>query len=90
MKVEDLSFSAKTEITATRNEYIHGLLVYFQCEFSKTKGPVRFSTGPFDEYTHWKQTIFYLHVSIRYPIKTSHYCPFSGLHHSESWRKNTN
>jgi len=61
VKVEDLSFSAKTEIVATRNEYIHGLLVYFQCEFSKTKGPVRFSTGPFDEYTHWKQTIFYLH-----------------------------
>jgi len=60
VKVEDLSFSAKTEIIATRNDYVHGLLVYFQCEFSKTKGPVRFSTGPFDEYTHWKQTIFYL------------------------------
>ena len=26
MKVEDLSFSAKTEITATRNEYIQHLL----------------------------------------------------------------
>ena len=22
--------------------------------------PVRFSTGPFTEYTHWKQTVFYL------------------------------
>lgn len=22
--------------------------------------PVQFSTGPFTEYTHWKQTVFYL------------------------------
>ena len=62
MKEEDLNFSVKTVVQAMRNEYIHGLVVYFRCDFSKTQGNVRFSTGPFDEYTHWKQAIFYLKV----------------------------
>lgn len=60
VKVEDLTFTRQFEVTATRNEYVHALVVYFNCEFSKTKGKINFSTGPFDEYTHWKQTIFYL------------------------------
>ena len=57
-----MSFTSSFKIVATRNEYVHALLMYFTCEFSKTKGRVRFSTGPYDEYTHWKQTIFYLKV----------------------------
>ena len=62
VKVEDLSFTSSFKIVATRNEYVHALLMYFTCEFSKTKGRVRFSTGPYDEYTLWKQTIVYLKV----------------------------
>lgn len=27
---------------------------------SQLHKPVRFSTGPFTEYTHWKQTVLYL------------------------------
>jgi len=60
VKVEDLTFKSNFSLTATRNEYVHALLFYFKCEFSKTKGRISFSTGPYDEYTHWKQTIFYL------------------------------
>lgn len=60
VKEEDLNFSVNTVVQAMRNEYIHGLVVYFRCDFSKTQGNIRFSTSPFDEYTHWKQAIFYL------------------------------
>ena len=35
-------------------------MAYFDCVFSKTRGPVAFSTGPDAPYTHWKQTVFYL------------------------------
>ena len=62
VKEEDLNFSVNTVVQAMRNEYIHGLVVYFRCDFSKTQGNIRFSTSPFDEYTHWKQAIFYLKV----------------------------
>ena len=62
VKTEDLTFSSEFKITASRNDYMHAFLCFWSCEFSKTKGRIRFSTGPADEYTHWKQTIFYLKV----------------------------
>lgn len=58
--VEQLDFSFPFTLTATRNDYLHALVCYFDIEFSKCQPPVRFSTGPFTEYTHWKQTVFYL------------------------------
>jgi len=39
---------------------VHALVAYFSVEFSACHTPVRFSTGPRSEYTHWKQTVFYL------------------------------
>lgn len=58
--VEDLTFTSDIKLRASRDDYVHALLCFFSCEFSKTKGRIRFSTGPADEQTHWKQTIFYL------------------------------
>eukprot|EP00934_Nitzschia_sp_Nitz4_P006177 Nitzschia sp. Nitz4//scaffold50_size126154//101663//103028//NITZ4_003700-RA/size126154-augustus-gene-0.130-mRNA-1//-1//CDS//3329553743//6167//frame0 len=57
---EDLVFSAPFELNVTRNDYVHGLVAYFECAFTQVHKPIGFSTSPFCRYTHWKQTIFYL------------------------------
>lgn len=57
---EDLEFTSKFRINAQRNDYIHGLVAYFECAFTQVHKPIGFSTAPFCRYTHWKQTIFYL------------------------------
>lgn len=60
VSVEDLAFNVPFSITATRNDYCHALVVYFDVTFSACHTPIWFSTGPMDNYTHWKQTVFYL------------------------------
>ncbi|CAK9293539.1 unnamed protein product [Gordionus sp. m RMFG-2023] len=60
IKIEDLNFSAPFFLRAKRNDYIHGLVTYFTVEFSKSHTKIILSTAPEEEYTHWKQTIFYV------------------------------
>lgn len=60
VKVEDLAFQSDFSIQATRNDRIHALIVWFDIEFGKCDVPIKFSTGPHANYTHWKQTVFYL------------------------------
>lgn len=60
MDVSEVDFTAPFEISATRDDFCHALIVYFDITFSKCHKPVHFSTGPHARYTHWKQTIFYL------------------------------
>ncbi|KZO98777.1 protein arginine N-methyltransferase [Calocera viscosa TUFC12733] len=57
--VEDLTFSAPFTVTATRNDYVHAFLAWFDINFGSIHKPVKFSTGPHAKYTHWKQTVFY-------------------------------
>lgn len=57
---EQLDFSAPFTLTINRDEYCHAFVAYFTVEFSKTHTKLMFSTGPRSEYTHWKQTVFYL------------------------------
>lgn len=45
-------------LTATRDDTLHALVVYFDVAFGPSG--VAFSTAPWAEYTHWKQTIVYL------------------------------
>jgi len=56
----DLNFTSQFKLTASRNDYIHAFVAYFDIEFSKCHKPVYFSTGPRARYTHWKQSVFYL------------------------------
>jgi len=56
---EDLQFEAQFELTATRNDYVHAFLAWFDISFACTHKKVSFSTGPHAKYTHWKQTVFY-------------------------------
>ncbi|KAI9638054.1 S-adenosyl-L-methionine-dependent methyltransferase [Dioszegia hungarica] len=56
---EDLTFKVPFELKATRNDYIHAFLGWFDISFSCCHKPINFSTGPQAKYTHWKQTVFY-------------------------------
>lgn len=56
----DLDFSIPFTLFAKRSDWLHAMLVYFSCTFNFGTKPVTFSTGPFDKYTHWKQTVMYL------------------------------
>ena len=58
-KESDLSFASDFVLKASRNDYVHGLVAYFECAFTQVHKAVGFSTAPFAKYTHWKQTIFY-------------------------------
>jgi hypothetical protein len=60
VKVEDLTFASPFRITFNRDDYCHALVAYFDVEFSCCHKPLKISTGPHNEYTHWKQTVFYL------------------------------
>jgi len=58
-KKEDLTFEAPFSLTATRDDYVHAFLAWFDICFECTHKKVKFSTGPHAQYTHWKQTVFY-------------------------------
>ena len=61
--VEELEFSTKYSVKMKREDAIHGIVTWFDITFGGMKNEVRFSTGPFAEYTHWKQTVFYFEGS---------------------------
>jgi protein arginine N-methyltransferase 1 len=60
VKVDDLSFKRPFTIKATRTDYMHAFVAWFDVEFSKCHKPIILSTAPHLPYTHWKQTIFYI------------------------------
>lgn len=62
VKVSDLSFKVPFKLEAKRQDWINGLIAWFDIKFPHPKGkkPIEFSTSPFAPYTHWKQTVFYL------------------------------
>lgn len=71
---EELSFrNIPFELTIKKTDFLHAFLGYFSVSFpcddkredgNNEKGinvkPVKFSTGPYDKYTHWKQAVFYI------------------------------
>jgi len=61
---EELSFRSSFKLTARRDDYLHGLVAYFECAFTQVHKPIGFSTSPSAQYTHWKQTVFYLEDAI--------------------------
>lgn len=61
METGEVDFTCDFEITFKQNDYCHALVVYFDTDFARgLHKPVTFSTGPESNYTHWKQTVFYL------------------------------
>lgn len=64
MKKEDATFRAPFTLTASRNDYIHALVAYFDVSFTCGHKPIGFTTSPRARSTHWKQTVFYLEDTI--------------------------
>ena len=58
---EETQFAAEYSLTAIKNENLHALVAWFDVEFNHGSKKFRISTGPTKRYTHWKQTVFYLH-----------------------------
>lgn len=57
---EELDFKSDFSLIFNRDDYCHAVVAYFDVVFSKTHTKIGFSTGPRSNYTHWKQTVFYL------------------------------
>jgi len=56
------------EFTSKYDDFCHAIVSWFDCVFSRgVHKPVHFSTGPFTQGTHWKQTVFYLEKDL--PLK---------------------
>jgi protein arginine N-methyltransferase 1 len=59
MKPGDVEFKAGYELTINCKDKVHGLVGWWDSEFSELKNPVMLSTSPYNKRTHWKQTVFY-------------------------------
>ena len=60
-----LDFTSHFELAFKRADTCHALVAYFEVEFRASHTRLRFSTGPEREYTHWKQTVFYLDEGVK-------------------------
>eukprot|EP01084_Bolivina_argentea_P146670 256744_1 len=64
VKKEDLDFESNFCLKVKHDDYCHALVSFFDCIFSKCHTRVMFTTAPWADYTHWKQTVFYLDESL--------------------------
>lgn len=60
MKKQDVNFSVTYELKFTMTDRVHALIAWFDTDFSDLENPVTLSTSPYQQNTHWKQTVFYL------------------------------
>ena len=60
IKKEELDFMSGYQIVFNEDECFNGLVAWFNVSFNKVKNKVILPTGPLDETTHWKQTVFYI------------------------------
>jgi len=56
----DLIFETPFQLSVKRDDYIQAFVTYFNIEFTKCHKRTGFSTSPESNYTHWKQTVFYI------------------------------
>ncbi|EGF77568.1 hypothetical protein BATDEDRAFT_91369 [Batrachochytrium dendrobatidis JAM81] len=59
--IEDLKFDVPFQLKINRADFVHAVICYFDIQFTACHKMIQFSTGPHATYTHWKQTVFYLH-----------------------------
>ncbi|CAI5758737.1 unnamed protein product [Candida verbasci] len=59
VKKEELSFDKPFELTAIDSDLCHAYVVYWDAIFPGNEKVV-LPTGPMNQYTHWKQTVFYM------------------------------
>lgn len=65
VKAEQLNYQSKFNIKFNKSGKCSAIVAYFDIRFQNGLSyPVSFSTSPFNEPTHWKQTTFFLERSI--------------------------
>ena len=65
IRENDINFVTNFELTFNKNDSLSALAGWFDIEFSKVPNSIKFTTGPHNQYTKWKQTIFYLENDIK-------------------------
>lgn len=55
----DLCFCRDFTLQAIDSDFCHAYIVWFEC-FFPGEANIQLSTGPMYNYTHWKQTVFYM------------------------------
>ena len=65
IRENEINFSNSYELIFNQNDNLSGIAGWFDVEFSKTPNKIKFTTSPFNQYTRWKQTIFYLEKNIK-------------------------
>lgn len=64
MKPSDVEFTSEYQLKSNYNEKVHGIVAWWDSDFSRLQNPVTLSTSPYAKSTHWKQTVFYLEHDI--------------------------
>lgn len=65
IRENEINFSNSYELIFNKNDNLSAIAGWFDVEFSKTPNKIKFTTSPFNQYTKWKQTIFYLEKNIK-------------------------
>jgi protein arginine N-methyltransferase 1 len=65
IREKEINFSNSYELIFNKNDILSGIAGWFDVEFSKTPNKIRFTTSPFNQYTKWKQTIFYFEKNLK-------------------------
>lgn len=59
VKKEGLAYHKNFDLKAIDTDLCHAYIVWWDCEFPGDE-TVTLHTGPMHQYTHWKQTVFYM------------------------------
>ncbi|EAS00376.1 arginine N-methyltransferase (macronuclear) [Tetrahymena thermophila SB210] len=60
VKKTDLDFVAEYTLKIRRDDYVQGVIIWWDVYFNYCKIPIKLSTSPFASETHWKQTMFFI------------------------------
>jgi protein arginine N-methyltransferase 1 len=59
-----LNFASEFKLKVNRDDVLNGFVGWFDCFFTDCHLLEKLPTGPYEKYTHWKQTIFYFDQSM--------------------------
>mmetsp|Transcript_32626 Transcript_32626/g.56678 ORF Transcript_32626/g.56678 Transcript_32626/m.56678 type:complete len:363 (+) Transcript_32626:1125-2213(+) len=59
-----LEFVSTYSLRTMRTDFLHALVAWFDVQFTHGTKPITLSTSPREQYTHWKQTVFYLDLAL--------------------------
>lgn len=54
MKPSDVEFTSEYQLKSNYNDKVHGMVAWWDSDFSRLQNPVTLSTSPYSKATHWK------------------------------------